>query len=192
MPTYAVAMTLPPPMPTVSLRIVSTGIMTSAAMRRGTTSFLMGSTPSVLSASICSVTRIDPICAAIPDPDAPGDEDGGEHGTELADHRCGDEPADVHGRAELRHLHGRLECEHHAGEEAGEQNDAERLDADRVHLLNDVTAVERPGEDEPYRLGGEPKIFLDRQHPHLGAFVDACEKACQSQPARGWSRYRGG
>ena len=71
MPTYAEAIKLPPPIPTVSLRIVSTRIITLAAIRRGVTSFLIGSVPSVLRASICSVTRIEPICAAIPDPTRP-------------------------------------------------------------------------------------------------------------------------
>src|SRR5205085_1659090 len=42
-----------------------------AAGGRGVTSFLIGSVPSVLSASICSVTRIDPSGAAIPDPTLP-------------------------------------------------------------------------------------------------------------------------
>ena len=62
-----------------------------------------------------------------------------------------------------RHLHRRLQREHHAGEEAGEQDDAERLDADLVHLLDDVTDVERTREDEAERLPGEGEIFLDRQ-----------------------------
>ena len=64
-------MMLPPMIPTKSLMTVSTGTMISAARTRGVTSFLIGSVPSVLSASICSVTRIDPICAAIPEPTRP-------------------------------------------------------------------------------------------------------------------------
>jgi phospholipid/cholesterol/gamma-HCH transport system permease protein len=42
-----------------------------AASTRGVTSFLIGSVPRVLRASICSVTRMDPIWAAIPEPTRP-------------------------------------------------------------------------------------------------------------------------
>ena len=51
--------------------IVSSGSMISAASTRGVTSFLIGSVPSVLSASICSVTRIEPSWAAMPEPTLP-------------------------------------------------------------------------------------------------------------------------
>ena len=51
--------------------IVSTGSMISAASTRGVTSFLIGSVPSVFSASICSVTFIDPSWAAMPEPTRP-------------------------------------------------------------------------------------------------------------------------
>ena len=65
------AITLPPMIPTKSLMTVSTGTMIRAASTRGVTSFLIGSVPSVFNASICSVTRMEPSCAAIPDPTRP-------------------------------------------------------------------------------------------------------------------------
>src|SRR3954469_3965611 len=118
-------MTLPPRMPTKSLMTVSTGSITSAAMTRGVTSFLIGSVPSVLRASICSVTRIEPIWAAMPEPTRPatmrpastgpswgraprahasGHHETRQHGTQLADHRAGDESTDVRQGAELLQL----------------------------------------------------------------------------------------
>ena len=51
--------------------IVSTGTMIRAASTRGVASFLMGSVPSVLRASICSVTFIEPSWAAMPEPTRP-------------------------------------------------------------------------------------------------------------------------
>ena len=86
--------------------------------------------------------------------DAAGDHQAGQHRAQLADHRRRDEAADVHRRAERLELHARLQREHHAGEEPGEQHDAERLHADLVHLLDEVLRVERPREDEAQRLAG--------------------------------------
>jgi hypothetical protein len=54
-------------MPTTSANMVKIGNMIKAASKRGVTSFLIGSVPKLCSASICSVTRIEPISAAIPD-----------------------------------------------------------------------------------------------------------------------------
>ena len=62
----------------------------------------------------------------------------------------------------------------------GEQHDAERLDADRVHLLDDVLRVERAGEDEANRLAGEAEVLLDRQDLRIFARV---VEACREMPA---------
>ena len=45
--------------------------MTTAAARRGATSFRSGSVPSTRSASICCVTTIEPSSAAMPEPTRP-------------------------------------------------------------------------------------------------------------------------
>ncbi len=62
---------MPPKIATASVMIVSTGSMISAASSLGVTSFLIGSVPITLSASICSVTFIEPSWAAIPAPTRP-------------------------------------------------------------------------------------------------------------------------
>jgi hypothetical protein len=64
-------MSIPPPTAITSMMTVSIGSMISAARNRGVTSFRTGSTPRVLRASICSVMRIEPSCAAIPEPARP-------------------------------------------------------------------------------------------------------------------------
>ena len=70
-------------------------------------------------------------------------------------------PADVHGGPELRHLDAGLERQHHAGEEAGEEDDAEGFDADLVHLLDEVLAIEGSDEREAQPLTGQGEVFLD-------------------------------
>jgi hypothetical protein len=172
--------------PTTSLMTVSTGSMISAASTRGVTSFLIGSVPRVLSASICSVTRMDPSCAAMPEPDASGDHEAREHGTELANHRPGDEAADVHRGPELLHLHAGLQGQHHAGEEAGEQHDPERLDPDLVHLLHEVLRVERAHEREAQRLAGQAEVLLDGAELVLEASARRAVSAVKRR-AGGWA-----
>ena len=85
--------------------------------------------------------------------DAAGDHQPGEHGTELADHRRRSRGGRCTSwRRTCASCTAGLEREHHPGEEAGEEDDAERLDPDLVHLLDEVLAVERAGEDEAQRL----------------------------------------
>ena len=56
----------PPTMPTKSAMMVSSGSMTAVAIRRGVTSFCIGSVPSARMASICSVTFMEPSSLAMP------------------------------------------------------------------------------------------------------------------------------
>ena len=63
--------TMPPRMPSTQARTVSSGKTSSAASTRGTMRRLMKFTPSVRRASICSVTRIEPSSAVIPDATLP-------------------------------------------------------------------------------------------------------------------------
>ena len=107
--------------------------------------------------------------------DASGDHEAGEHGTQLANHRRRHEAPDVHRGAERLELHRRLQREHHPGEESGEENDAERLDADRVHLLYEVAAVERAGEDETQGVPGQEEVLLDGEHLPLRCVVEPVE-----------------
>ena len=80
----------------------------------------------------------------MPEPTRPGDHQRGQHRAELLDHRRADQAADHRARAELIERHAGLQREHGAGEQAGEQHDRERADADAVELLDDVAVVERP------------------------------------------------
>ena len=58
---------------------------------RGRTRYFIGSVESVVSASICSVTRMVPSSAAIEEATRPGDHQAAEHGAELADDADGDD-----------------------------------------------------------------------------------------------------
>ncbi len=95
----------------------------TAATRRGTTRYLIGLVASVVSASICSVTRIVPISAAMAGGDAAGHHQSGNHRPQLA------RDAEHH---DLRHdgfgavavaADIDLERQHAAGEERGETHD---------------------------------------------------------------------
>ena len=87
------------PMPVAST--LSIGIMSSPASTRGTTSLRIGSVPSARSAAIWSVTSIEPISAAMPEPTRPDDHQPGQHRPELLHHRRADQAADHRARAEL-------------------------------------------------------------------------------------------
>ena len=59
-------MTKPPVSPTRSEMMLRKNSMTTLAMTRGVTSFLVGSTPMARMASICSVTFMEPSSLAMP------------------------------------------------------------------------------------------------------------------------------
>ncbi len=65
------ATTAPAKRPKTSASAVSAGITSRQASSRGVTNFLMGSAPSAAMASICSVTRIEPSSAVMPEPMRP-------------------------------------------------------------------------------------------------------------------------
>jgi len=122
-----------------------------------------------------------------PGSDAPGDHEAGQHRSQFPDHRTRDQASDVHGRAEGAELHGRLQREHHAGEEPREQHDAERLDADLVHLHHEVLPVERASEDEAKRLPGERDVILEDVDLVLGRLVEPCQDGGHAVTVRGRS-----
>src|SRR5687768_9692490 len=95
---------------------------------------------------------------------APRNHQSRQDGTELSYHRAGHETPDVHGSAERPELNGGLERENHPGEKTGEKHNAERAHANGIHLLDEITAIERPGEDESDRLSCQNEIFLERKH----------------------------
>ena len=135
--------------------------MTSAASTRGVTSFLIGSVPSVLSASICSVTRMEPSCAAMPEPTRPATISPASTGPSSRIIEAETSRPMYIVAPKAAHLHAGLQGEHHAGEEAGQQHDAERLHPDLVHLLDEILRVERAHEGEAQRLAGQGEVFLD-------------------------------
>ena len=112
---------------------------------------------------------------------APSDHETCEHRPELANHRCRDEPPDVDRRAKGLELNRRLKGEHHTGEKTGEQNDAERLHPDLVHLLDQILGVEGTGENEAERLPGEREVLLDGQDLRLRGLVESRDEARPSR-----------
>jgi hypothetical protein len=79
-----------------------------------------------------------------------------------------------------------LQCEHHAGEQAGEQHDPERPDADLVHLLHDVMEVERSREDESQRLASQNEVLLQRQDLAFRRVIDPGEYCRQNEGSVGF------
>ena len=75
--------------------------------------------------------------------DAPGQHQRRQHRPELFHHRRADEPADDGPRAELIERQPALQREHGAGENARQQHDGQRADADGLELLDDVVKIER-------------------------------------------------
>jgi hypothetical protein len=69
-----------------------------------------------------------------------------------------------------------LKREDHSGEETGKQNDSKRSDANGVHLLNQIAAVERAGEDEPDGLARQDEILLEGKDLPLQGIVEAIEQ----------------
>ena len=67
----------------------------------------MGFAMSVIRASICSVTFMVPISAAMDEPTLPGEEEGREDRAELPEDRDGDGASDEDGRARHEGVHGR-------------------------------------------------------------------------------------
>src|SRR5580700_3575263 len=105
-------MNIPPTIPTISAKIVSSGSITTIASSRGTTSIRTGESPNAWRASICSVTTIEPSSA------------------EMAGHRERDRAADEVADAGLHGLNGGFEREHHPGKERRQQDDRPGLDAE--------------------------------------------------------------
>ena len=62
--------------------------------------------------------------------------------------------------AELIERQPALQRQRRAGEEAGQQHDGQRSDADHVELLDDVVAVERAGEDADHGAADEVHVLL--------------------------------
>ncbi len=68
------------------------------------------------------------------------------------------------GFAEALELRGGLQNHDRADEDAGEQHDGQRTDADDIHLLQKVIYVNRRSEKSGYGAGGEIGVVLDDQH----------------------------
>ena len=104
------------------------------AIRRGATRYLSGLVESVVSASICSVTRMVPISAAMAAPMRPATIRPASTGPssrviEMHDH-VGDRRLGV----EAREAGVALQRQHHAGEDRGQADDRQRVVADLDHL----------------------------------------------------------
>ena len=125
-------------MSAISTRI---GRVTTPAIRRGTTRYLNGSVESVVSASICSVTRMVPISAAIAAPTRPATIRPASTGPELAGQRHHDDVGDGRFGGEAGEAGVALQRQHHAGEDRGQPDHRQRVVADLQHLPDDLLAV---------------------------------------------------
>ena len=93
--------------------------------------------------------------------DAAGEHQRGQHGPELLHHRRADEPADDRPRAELIERQAALQRQHGTREDARQQHDGERADADGLELLDDVVKIERPRERTADGGPAELDVFLN-------------------------------
>ena len=180
-------------MPTKSEMTVSTGAMKNPASMRGTTSLRdrVGAE---------RAQRVDlvgdhhrPELGGDARADAAGEHQRRQHRPELLDHRRADQPADDGPRAELVQRQAALQRQRRAGEQAGQQHDGQRPDADHVELLDDVVAVDRRREDArgtPRRRGG--RTPAPRARPSSASAVEQREHAAvrPSAPAAA-ARARG-
>ena len=80
-----------------------------------------------------------------------------------------------------------LQRQHHAGERAGEQHDRQRPDADRVELLDDVAAVDRPRDEAARRPGRRAAGTPEPRGPRASATRRRrrATSAAPPAPARG-------
>ena len=101
--------------------------------------------------------------------DAAGEHQRRQHRPELFHHRGADEPADDRPRAELVERQAALQREHGAGEDAGQQHDRERSDADGLELLDDVVEIERAAERVARGGPAELDVFLNLEQPLTSA-----------------------
>ncbi len=99
---------------------------------------------------------------------AAGDHEAGEDGAELLDHGERDETAGHVDGAELLERGGGLEREYAAGEEAGEDDDGQRAEADVVHLGEGVGDVAGRREDGGDGVPGEQGVLLHRGDDAFG------------------------
>ena len=164
--------------------------MTTSATSRGTTSMRIGESPSDCSASICSVTTIEPSSAEIAAPERPATttaESIGPSSRAIVNAtRAADEVAD----AVLHGLIGGFERKDHAGAERGQEHDAPRLHAQEVGLLDGLAHANAQPADEPCAVGQQhrgtarvreepgrlaPELF---EHTHDGReFRERCKDA---------------
>ena len=113
-------------------------------------------------ASICSVTFMEPSSLAMPDELRPGHHHGRQHGPQFANQNDGDELPGAAGLSVLLQAAAHLQRHHGAGEEAGQQDDRNAADADRVHLQQDVVDVVGLAEDVPDGPAGQFVELLNR------------------------------
>src|SRR5579875_1526524 len=130
----------------ISAKIVSIGSVSISASNRGTTSIRVGERPSASSASICSVTTIEPSSAAIAAPARPATTTAVSIGP--SSRTVGDRASDERRKAVADGLHRGLERDDGTGEERGQQYDRPRIHPEQVRLVDRLLSPNReaPGE----------------------------------------------
>ncbi len=121
----------------------------------GTKRYWTGSVARETRASICSVTRIEPISAAIALPDLPGDHQARQDRRQLAEHGERDDGADPRLRVETLEPDVGLEGEDRTREDGRQEDDREPVDADPNDLRGEGPAVEGLPEEAPHRQAEE-------------------------------------
>ena len=126
--------------------MVMIGIMMIVATIRGVTRYWIGLTANVVSASICSVMRIEPSSVAMPEPARAVIMSAVNTGASS----CASEMPTVAPtkRSWLKMRSAVIACcaDDRAREEADQHDDGQRPDADELHLLEEQPQPERPAE----------------------------------------------
>ena len=129
--------------------------MMRPAISRGTTRYLIGLVDSVVRASICSVTRMVPISAAMAAPMRPATIRPASTGPSSRVSEMTDDVGDGGFGIEAGEAGIALQRQHHAGEDRGQPHHRQRVVADIDQLAADQAEVEGPAEGEGYGLQGE-------------------------------------
>ena len=134
-PRITVAM---PSRPARSSTRVITGITSIAAIIRGSTSMVIGSSPIVIRASISSFTFMVPISAAKAEPVRPARITAASSGPKFAQQADRDQVGDEDVGAEPPHRHRRLERQDQADQIAEQQHQRQRAHAGLIDVAQQV------------------------------------------------------
>ena len=160
---------------TLNMQVRSGMAMTPATMR-GDTRYFTGLMAMACMASICSVTLMDANSAAMAEPVRPvtmkADSTGPSSRKQAQRHHRSQEALGV----ELPQAVVALKPQHHAGEEAGQEHDQQRVHSDGADLLYDEADLgggpQRPGQGRAQEDHARAHAGHDAERPS----ADVCEE----------------